>query len=225
MRWCFTLLFTVAFLAGCGADAKKAELRAAEEAARKEAAAAQKAAPVATGEEKTPEPAPTPKDDTKKDEAAPSGETQKLAVGDRAVLVPAGWKKGEPLNRMRAAQFSIPKAGDDKDDGELVVFTLGGGLEANLKRWAGQMGGDKSQVNRRTVKTAGGDEATIVEYEGSYAPMNPMTGATEAPQEGYKMLGAYIIAGGKEYQFKLTGKAATVNAAKAGFERMVESFK
>jgi len=224
-----------AVLGGCG-DARKAELKAAEEAVRMEAAQGNKkpvtvVGPVATGGEKSNDPAPPkpddtkPKDDKPKEEVAPSGETQKLALGERTVLVPAAWKKGEPLNRMRAAQFVVAKSGDDKEDAELTVFTLGGGLDANLKRWAGQMGGDKSEKSRRTVKTAGGDEATLVEYEGPYAAMNPTTGAPGTPQEGYKMLAAYITAGGKEYQFKLTGLAATVNSAKAGFEKMVESFK
>src|SRR5262245_5973183 len=58
---------------------------------------------------------------------------------------PANWKKEEPRNppgmQSRVYQFKIPKAGDDKDDAELIVFYFGpaggGSAEDNIKRWKG----------------------------------------------------------------------------------------
>jgi len=226
MRWGWMIVaLMLGVIAGCGSNARKEELKAAEEKARREAAAQNASKPEAVGGEKTADPTPPKPGEQPKDEKSPSGETAKLDLGERSLLVPATWKKEDLTGSMRKAQYRIPKTGDDATDGEMVVFMLGGGLEANLKRWAGQMGGDDSQKSRHTVKTASGDEATIAEYEGSYAGMNPASGAAMPAQAGYKMLAAYIISGGKEYQFKLTGPTATVNAAKPGFERMVESFK
>ena len=48
---------------------------------------------------------------------------------------------------------------------------------------------------------------------------------TGEPQPGFKMIAAYIVTPDKEFQFKLPGPAATVDAQKAGFEKMIESFK
>ena len=46
------------------------------------------------------------------------------------------WKEEKPANRMRLMQFRLSKKGDDKEDAELVLFKgLGGGSEANVKRW------------------------------------------------------------------------------------------
>src|SRR5438105_628606 len=49
---------------------------------------------------------------------------------------PGDWKEEPPANKMRYAQFSLPKAKDDKQNGEVVIFKgLGGGAPANIKRW------------------------------------------------------------------------------------------
>lgn len=220
--------FAVVTLIGCG-DAKKDEMRRAEQDAREKAAkekAAEKPAaqptsdkpPVASSDPKEAVKDPAPSSDPK-----PSGDTQTVKIGEYSMNAPANWSAEKPSSNMRAAQFKIPKTGDDKEDAELAVFTLGGGLEPNIKRWAGQFGGDDSIKGRKTVKTAGGAEAVIVEFEGTYTAMT-MKGSGE-PQAGYKMIAAYIVTNGKEFQFKLPGPAATVDASKAGFEKMIESFK
>src|SRR5579862_1403737 len=52
---------------------------------------------------------------------------------------PAEWKEQEPDNKMRFAQFSLPKAKDDKSDAELVIFKgLGGTAKDNIERWKAQ---------------------------------------------------------------------------------------
>lgn len=195
-------------------------------------------APVATGEAKKSEPAPAPKDDKKadaepkKDEVKPApavGGSQEIQWGRVAkftMTVPANWKQQE-ASGMRQLQVSIPKIGADAEDGEMVGFIMpgGGGADANIQRWVGQMGGPDSLKGKKNMKTAKGAEAIIAELEGTYSAMSPRDGSPMAPKAGYKMYGAFIATEAGEVYLKLSGPKDTIEAQKAAFEKMVESFK
>lgn len=158
---------------------------------------------------------------------AEDAKTQSVEFGrekKHTITVPAAWKNNE-ASGMRAVDISVPKQGEDKDDAELTFFLLGagGGVDANVNRWAGQFGGADSIKSKRTVKTSGGIEATVVEIEGSFKGMGKNGPMTEA-KENYKLIGAILNDGGDVF-IKLTGPKATVDANKAAFEKMVESYK
>src|SRR4051794_8729123 len=52
---------------------------------------------------------------------------------------PANWKEEAPANRMRYAQFRLPKVKDDRNDAELLIFKgLSGSASDNIKRWKDQ---------------------------------------------------------------------------------------
>jgi hypothetical protein len=151
-------------------------------------------------------------------------DTQKFKLGTREITLPSTWKNEKPSNEMRLGQYRIAKVGSDQEDGELAFFNILGGVDANLDRWAMQMGGPESLKNKRQIKTVDGCEATFAEYEGSYTSMT--LAGSSGPHAGYKMLVGFVTCSNAEtYQLKLTGPAATINAAKAGFEKMIESFK
>ncbi|MEI6236540.1 MAG: hypothetical protein WCT04_26075 [Planctomycetota bacterium] len=142
------------------------------------------------------------------------------------VVMPETWKSTIPESGMRQMEVTVPKAGDDKEDGEISVFMFpsGGGLAGNLPRWTGSFGGQDSLKSQYKVKTAGGVEADIAVLEGPYKGMSkdgPMTTA----KENFKMLGAVIITDKGEFYFKLIGPKATVEASKAAFDKAIESFK
>src|SRR5687768_11566515 len=65
-----------------------------------------------------------------------------LELGALKSATPKGWKRQDPSNKLRMAQYVIPKADGDKEDAELVVFFFGkgggGSNEDNVKRWKGQ---------------------------------------------------------------------------------------
>src|SRR5437870_4368422 len=56
--------------------------------------------------------------------------------------VPPTWTRVPAPSDVRAAQYTIPHAGDDKEDGELILFFFGagkgGGADENLTRWYAQ---------------------------------------------------------------------------------------
>jgi len=159
---------------------------------------------------------------------APAGETVEVKVGAESkntVAVPKAWKEEEPNNRMRLLQFKVPKQGEDSEDSELSYFKFpaGGGVDANIKRWSDIMGGSDSLKLKRTLKTASGVEATVAELEGTYTAR---TQGNPAPKPNSKMLGAIIVVEGVgEIFVRLVGPKATVEANKAAFDKMVESFK
>lgn len=160
--------------------------------------------------------------------AAPATETQPFEFGKdvkHSVSVPKTWK-AQPEKPMRLATLAVPKAEGDAEDGELGFFVLpvGGGVDANVDRWAKQFGGKDSIKGQKKVKTAEGTEATVVEIEGAYTAM--AFGPQKAePKKDYKLLGAIIVLKEGEYFLKLTGPKKTIEAAKAAFEAAVASFK
>lgn len=140
-----------------------------------------------------------------------------------SVTIPEKWTTSEP-GGMRALQIVVPKAGEDKDDGEIAVFIMkgSGGAAGNIPRWTGSFGGEQSLKDKKEVKTAGGKTATVVELEGAYKGMTPAGPMKEAKPD-YKLLGAIFEDDG--VYFKFTGPKATVEANKAAFAKLVETYK
>jgi len=139
------------------------------------------------------------------------------------IEIPESWTASTP-GGMRALEVKVPKTGDDKEDGEIAVFIMkgSGGVAGNIPRWTGSFGGEQSLKEKKEVKTAGGKTATVVILEGAYKGMTPAGPMKEAKPD-YMLLGA--IFGEDGVYFKLTGPKATIEASKAAFNKMVESYK
>ena len=104
---------------------------------------------------------------------------------------PASWK-AEGARPMRAATYSIPLAEGDQGVAECVVNYFGpgqgGGVEANIERWKGQvLGADGKPAARKIDKrTRRGVPITVIDTSGTYTGMGgPMmageTGARLSP--------------------------------------------
>jgi hypothetical protein len=144
---------------------------------------------------------------------------------------PADWKEEAPENKMRYAQFRLPKAAGDKQDGQLVIFKgLGGGVTANLKRWKDQFtppeGKTIDDVAKVSTVKIGDKEATMLDIHGTYKfraqPFNPQSKEVQLPH--YRMLAVYFD-GEAPYQIRLTGPAKTVEHYKKGFDEWIKGFK
>ena len=103
-------------------------------------------------------------------------------------------------------------------------FTFGspgrGGVKGNLTRWTGAFGGAEAKTSE--VKSAAGKAATVVEIEGAYKGMGKDGQMAEA-KPNYKLLGAIFEEDG--VYIKFTGPKATMEASKAAFSKLVESYK
>jgi hypothetical protein len=136
---------------------------------------------------------------------------------------PAEWKSVKP-GMMRSAQFSVPKADGDSDDGEVSVFVSpgqSGGVDANVKRQVAKFkGANGGAPAEKTDKIKVGTvDAIYQDLSGIYTPR------VGTPKTGYRQL--YVIFEGKEGLLSvwLLGPEKTVEKHKAGFEEWLKNFK
>lgn len=142
--------------------------------------------------------------------------------GGLKLNVPENWKQSKPSSRLRLAQFAIPKAKDDTEDGELALFNFGagGGAKANIERWVGQF-----HATEREVKVKEGALETgryfFVEISGTYnKPIGPPIARQTKAAPGSRMLGVILGVEDKGiYFFKMTGPDKTVAAQTAALKK------
>jgi hypothetical protein len=144
---------------------------------------------------------------------------------------PAPWQNIGPSG-MRQAQYRLAPVEGDAAEAEVNVFYFGpqsgGGVEANLQRWIGQMtledGGDPAAMAERSTFTTNGMPGHIVSLDGSYKSGGgrPMGGAGEI-LPGYRLVGVVIEGPEGSLFFKLTGPVATARAMEKDLLTMVKS--
>jgi hypothetical protein len=139
------------------------------------------------------------------------------AAGDLIPFdAPSGWVKEEPSSSMRKAQYKVPDKEKKGKDAQLALFYFGPNndmLDANVKRWAQQMGADdpKAEVIQGKCKI------TLVDLKGTY------TGDKDAgPLENARLLAAVVEASDGPWYFKLVGPADTVGPWREQFVTMLK---
>ena len=145
---------------------------------------------------------------------------------------PSAWKEQPPSNRMRLAQFKLPRANGDSDDAELVIFkNAGGSVRDNINRWKGQFtapeGKSIDDVSKVEEIKIAGRNATLLDISGSYLmkqrPFDPSDRGEKRP--GYRMLAAQYEGPQNLYHIKLVGPAKTIEQYKKGFDDWLKNFK
>ncbi|HMB54327.1 MAG TPA: hypothetical protein VKU40_13495, partial [Thermoanaerobaculia bacterium] len=135
----------------------------------------------------------------------------------------AGWQPRPPSNQMRMAEASIP---GDAGPADVTVFFFGpgggGGVDANIQRWIGQMEVDAGTEPRRESFSSGDYQVTWVDVEGTLQPSMMGTGP-DTPQPGSRLLGAVVEGAGGPWFFKATGPSATLDAAREDFLAMLRT--
>lgn len=165
-------------------------------------------------------------DEGKKDKGAV------VTLDDVSSRTPATWKAERPANRMRFAQFLLPKQGDDENDAELIIFKgLGGSAKANVDRWKAQFLAPKDKTIADVSKVReikiGGMEATRLDIHGIYKfkarPFDPS--APEERRAHYRMVAIQVEGPRDVYQIKLVGPDKTVEHFLKGFDQWIKDFK
>jgi hypothetical protein len=135
-----------------------------------------------------------------------------------------------PKSKMRAAEYGLA----NDPDAELSVFYFGegqgGAVDANIARWLGQLGqpdgSDTAQKAKRSERSVGNVTVALIEATGNYAGGMAMPGApAPAPISDAMMLGAIANGPKGPVFFKLVGKRASVEAARAAFDALVSSLR
>lgn len=159
--------------------------------------------------------------------------TGQAVLAGVAYAPPAVWQDLGPSN-MRVAQYRLPPVEGDSAPAEVNVFYFGadsgGGVEANLQRWIGQMvlpgGGDAAAAAQRSTFTADGMPGHIVTLDGTYkSGGGPMMGGETKMLEGYRLVGVVLEGPEGSLFFKLTGPVATAKAMEAQMLPMMQGAK
>jgi hypothetical protein len=161
-----------------------------------------------------------------------AADTSRTEAARLRFSVPAAWTRVPAPSDFRAAQMRIPRAGEDKDDGSLVLYHFGegkgGSVQENLERWYGQFtqpdGRPSKDAAVITMKTVNKLRITAVDLSGTYQGMG-MGGAKEAAKPGYRMLAAIVEGQGGPWFWKAIGPEATIAGAKNGFDAMLTSLE
>jgi hypothetical protein len=156
--------------------------------------------------------------------AAPSDDVAPLKYD-----VPAQWKSQTPSSAMRKAQFLLPRAAGDSEDGQLIIFQFGrgqgGAVEMNIDRWIGMFSTkegkplDKESVKRET-REVGGLKVTTLDISGRFtdAMMGMSTGVAK---DNYRMLSAIVETPEGPWFFKGVGPDATMQSHRGEFTKML----
>ena len=145
--------------------------------------------------------------------------------------VPASWKAEKPRNRLRFAEFRLPRADGDSADADLSVFRgLSGTTEQNITRWKGQFlppkGKSIDDVSTVTKMKVAGHDVVYFEVAGTYLdgpPMLPASRKTRRPH--YRMIAVQFDGPKNVWHFKLIGPDKTVAKHKKEFDNWLKSFK
>lgn len=152
-------------------------------------------------------------------------------AGTLTFTAPAAWKARPAGSSMRVAEFVVPRAAGDPEDGEVVIFFFrggGGSVDANIQRWLGQFQQPSGQAVKdggRSTMTVGGLEITTVDVSGTYiAELRP--GAAERHNKpNFRMRAAVVETPKGPYFVKFTGPAATVEQASPAFDAFLKSLR
>jgi hypothetical protein len=173
------------------------------------------------GQVEAPSTAPSAELFTAEEDAAGSS----LDLGAAAVDRPETWAFSEPSSQMRLAEAEIDGPGGPA---LLTVFFFGpgggGGVEANLQRWEGQIVPDPGEEPLRDRFTVEPFTISTVEVQGTLQPSQMGAGPSE-PIPGSRLLGAVIEGPGGPWFFKVTGPQETVAAARDEFIRMLRTVR
>jgi hypothetical protein len=148
---------------------------------------------------------------------------------------PGEWIEEKPTINLRYKQFRLPAVGNDKENGEMVIFFFGSGqggsAEENMKRWKGFFAppegkkiDDVAKIEKLKIS---GVDATYLDVHGTYLarfpPNDPKAKVTRKPN--YRMLGVVFESKEGPYFFRLLGPADTVAHYKKGFDDWLKAFK
>jgi len=151
--------------------------------------------------------------------------------GQLTFTAPPSWQPRPAASSMRVAEFVIPRAAGDPEDAELIVYYFGaqggGGAQANIDRWIGQMqrpGGESAKDGAKTEsRTINGLNVSSVDVSGTYvAEVRP--GASEHfNKPDFRLLAAVVDTPRGPYYVKLTGPSRTVAAARPAYDAFLGS--
>ncbi|MEA2601223.1 MAG: hypothetical protein QOF89_2215 [Acidobacteriota bacterium] len=138
--------------------------------------------------------------------------------------MPKSWENQTPSSSMRLAQAAIPGPGGP---GDFAVFFFGpgggGGVEANIDRWVGQM--ETTDKPAPETFESGGLKVTWVDVKGTLKPGQMGMSNTTTAVSNARLYGAVVEGPGGPWFFKATGPDATLAPQRDAFVKMLKSVR
>src|ERR1041384_2371995 len=146
--------------------------------------------------------------------------------------VPPGWVEEERTSDMRVAQYKLPRAEGDTENGSVVLYYFGpgqgGSTAANIERWVGQMkqsdGGSLKTVAKEDRFEVNALKVTTVDVAGTYVAETMPGSGTFENKPGYRLLAAVVETPNGPYFLKLIGPEKTVARWNESFLSFLKSF-
>jgi hypothetical protein len=151
-------------------------------------------------------------------------------TGSLTFTPPEAWKSRPAASSMRVAEFVVPAAPGDPEDGELIVYFFGGtggSVDANVKRWIGQFQqppGAPADGNRKTFNV-GALKVTTVDVSGTYVAEVRPGSSDRHNKPNFRMRAAVVETPRGPYFIKFTGPAGTVKTAATDFDAFINSLR
>ncbi|MCB1007422.1 MAG: hypothetical protein KDB94_00870 [Acidobacteria bacterium] len=157
-------------------------------------------------------------------EMAPTPEGRTVAAAGFVFDLPERWVRQAPTSSMRIAQAEIP---GEKGAALLSIFHFGegggGGVEANLDRWIGQVEVAPGVEPERGAFEVGDYRVTWIDVSGTLVPTG--MGGPDQPEPNSKLVGAVVEGAGGPWFFKAMGPAETLTGARDEFLAMLRSVR
>lgn len=143
---------------------------------------------------------------------------------------PEDWIAQKPSNRLRSYQFRLPRAKDDKEDGELAVMpNITGTPEQILARWKETFlppdGKTPEEATRLNKMKNGAITILYLDIHGTYLYKDRPLASKSTPKPGYRMLSVHFQTPDGPTRIWVVGPADTVQLHKKGFDDWLKRFK
>jgi hypothetical protein len=139
------------------------------------------------------------------------------------LTAPKEWVRKPAPSSFVAAEFALPHAAGDEQDGRLTVSTAGGSLQANIDRWKTQFSSTTVPPKQAQTKIAG-LEVTLVDIQGDFNDQRgPLSPAVK--RSGYRMIAAIVPVKGELYFVKAVGPEKTMAAHEKEIRSFLDSLK
>ncbi len=172
---------------------------------------------------------PLPKDLAPRPRVPASGgaPTQYGKTGPLRWTAPDAWKAVRSNNQMRLAEY-VAMGAAGQEPASVTVFYFGpgggGGVEANVSRWIGQVktADGKPAQSTRGKTAVNGMTVHTVDAVGVYDAGAAMQSA--GAKSGQRLLGAIVESPAGLFFFKMVGPKGTVDANASSWDALVSSF-
>jgi hypothetical protein len=146
---------------------------------------------------------------------------REVSLGRIRLVAPEHWVRKPSRSRFFLAEFSLPRADGDAQDGHLTVTAVGGSVEENVARWRRQFGGKPEQEAIEEIEVAG-VRVTLVDFSGTYSDQHGgIAPGTELPRS--RMLAAIFDLPGQQHIVKCYGPEKTMAAEADAFLAFIGS--